>query len=64
MNRFKFRNRHEVKDMIDNKGLEYLITRYCRSDAMPDDELRNAFDRLENEIDLFNDLLPDDEGQA
>jgi len=54
---FKFRNRDEVRDSVENQGLEYFITGYCRSDAMPDEELKKAFEAVENAIDSFKELI-------
>lgn len=58
---FKFRNRDEVRDSVENEGLEYFITGYCRSDAMPDEELKKSFKSVENAIANFKDLIDLDE---
>ncbi len=54
---FKLRNRDEVRDSVEEQGLEYFITGYCSSDSMPDQELKEAFDKLEGSINEFKELL-------
>lgn len=56
---FKFRNRHEVADKAMAEGLGYFIMHYCNSEAMPDDELKEAFEKAETAISEFEDLLPE-----
>ena len=54
---FKFRNRGEVRNCVDSTGLEYFVTKYCRSDAMPDDETKKAFEDIERTIEIFIELI-------
>ena len=54
---FKFKNRLEVQFQVENEGLEYFIEGYCRSSAMPDEEMKKAFDDLEEAILKFKELI-------
>lgn len=57
MSEFKFRDRGQVADMVDAKGLEYFVTCYCCSDAMPDEELKEAFEKADKAVTAFRDLI-------
>jgi hypothetical protein len=53
----KFENRFKVAESVDNEGLEYFIMNYTRSDSMPDDDTKKAFDALEDAIMKFKTLI-------
>ena len=56
MDEWKMKNRFEVAKAIENKGLEYFVTGYSQSSQMPDDELKEIFQRAEEAYFNFQEI--------
>ena len=57
----KYENREDVRDKVDEEGLGYFIMYYTSADTMPDDELKEAFEKAKEALEEFKALLPESE---
>lgn len=53
----KYRDRRDVKEAVENEGVDYFLRKYTLAEAMPDEELAAAFRNAETAINKFIELL-------
>lgn len=53
----KFKDRHEVKNSMEDEGLAYFLQGYTSADAMPDAELERAFEKARAALNEFEAMV-------
>jgi len=57
MNYETFENFNEVRNKIEDEGIEYFITNYCSANDMPDKKSRKLFAKAEKALKKFESYI-------